>query len=71
MGRADSERYSRRPDTRRRVHTWVHPRLQAGYWTSGLGQPLSKLDFPLCFLLPYMSNPGEDVAWRQPQRQLV
>ena len=34
-------------------------------------EPLSELDFKLCNLLPHRGDPGKDVAWRQPQRQLV
>jgi hypothetical protein len=31
----------------------------------------SELDLELCNLFPYRGDPGEDVARRQPQRELV
>lgn len=48
-----------------------HSRLESGHRAPRLGEPLSKIDFELCDLLPYRCHPGQDVTRQQAQSELV
>jgi len=53
------------------VYARFYSRRKSGNRSLGLGEPLSKVDFELCNLVPSRSDSCKDVAGQQTQRQLV
>jgi hypothetical protein len=50
------------------VGAWRDARLESRHRAAGCGQPLRKLDFERCDVLPGRRHPGEDVTGREADR---
>ena len=53
------------------VDARLHSRLKRSHRALGFGEPLRKLDFELCDLLPDRCDSGKDVTRQQAHRELV